>query len=77
MTALFVPLEQLLYVYRSLHVNCELQISHANLELRFPRKKNTTADGSPRTRPGYVCFHFTNKIYNALTLLTPTPTLVL
>lgn len=39
MTALFVPLEQLLYVYRSLHVNCELQISHANLELRFPRKK--------------------------------------
>lgn len=33
------------------------------------------ADGSTRAGPGCVCFHFTNKIYNPLTLLTPTPTL--
>lgn len=34
-----------------------------------------TADGPPRTGPSCVCFHFTNKIYNPLTLLTPTPTI--
>lgn len=41
------------------------------------QEKSRRADGPPRTGPGYVCFHFTSKIYNPLTLLTPTPTLVL
>lgn len=35
------------------------------------------ADSCPRTQPSYVCFHFANKIYSPLTLLTLTPTLVL
>ena len=35
------------------------------------QEKSKTADGSPRIGPGCVCFHFTNKIYNPLTLLTP------
>lgn len=38
---------------------------------RAPREKSMTADGSPRTGPGCVCFHFANKIYNPLTPLTP------
>lgn len=37
------------------------------------QEKSMTADGSTRTWPGCVCFHFTNKIYNPLTPCTPTP----
>lgn len=44
--------------------------------LRASQEKSMTADGSPRTGPGYVCFHSANKIYNPLTLLAPTPTIV-
>lgn len=39
------------------------------------QEKSMTVDGS-RTGPGSVCFHFTIKIYNPLSLLSPTPTTV-
>lgn len=52
----------------------ERSILHANLELCFPSKVHDSRWFPPELGPSCVCFHFTNKIYNPLTPLTPTPT---